>query len=139
VKSGIFLVAAMIAVSVAQPAFGQSNAGGSAKTIWDGIYTAAQADRGQQAVQQNCATCHSPADWAHERFISDWAGHSVGELHSQIRTTMPFNSPGKLTPAQYADIVAYMLKINNVPAGQTELPSSDEGLKLIAVTRPASR
>jgi len=122
---------------VAQPADAQTNGGAASKTIWDGVYTAAQAARGENAVKQNCGACHAAAEWRNAGFIPSWSGRSVGELHTLIRTTMPMDAPGRLSPAQYADIVAYILKINNVPAGEVELPSEDRALQGIAVTKPA--
>jgi len=126
------LLGALLALVAAQPAEGQSSS--AERTIWDGVYTEAQATRGQRAVQQNCGTCHSPTEWSTSVFISSWSGRSVGDLHSQIRNTMPFDSPGRLTPQQYADIVAYILKLNDVPAGSRELPSDEDGLRKISVT-----
>jgi hypothetical protein len=35
---------------------------------------------------------------------------------------MPQDDPGSLTPAQYADVVAYILQINGVTPGDRELP-----------------
>jgi S-disulfanyl-L-cysteine oxidoreductase SoxD len=133
---GIFWLAALLLVAVAQPGHAQSAA--SSKTIWDGVYTAAQADRGQRAAQQNCGSCHSPTEWSGNVFINAWAGRPVGELQNHLRMTMPFDAPGKLSPQQYSDIVAYILKINNAPAGQTELPADEESLKRIEVTKPAN-
>jgi S-disulfanyl-L-cysteine oxidoreductase SoxD len=135
-KSGIFWLAALLLVTMAQPGHAQSN--GSETTIWDGVYTNAQADRGQRAVQQNCGSCHSPSEWPGPMFISAWAGRSVADLQNNLMMTMPFDAPGKLTPEQYTDIVAYMLKLNNVPTGERELPADDDSLKKIEVTRPAS-
>ena len=109
----------------------------SKKTIWDGVYTVSQAARGEQAARQNCTSCHAAEEWDIS-FINAWSGRSVADLHSQLRATMPFDSPGRLTAAQYADIVAYILKINNVPAGDAELPSEDADLQNITVTRPGS-
>ena len=116
------------------------NAQASKKTIWDGVYTEAQATRGQRAAQQNCGSCHSPGtEWASSIFMTSWSGRTIKDLHAHLRMTMPFDSPGRLSPQQYADIVAYMLKLNKAPAGQTELPSDDAGLAGIQVTRPVSR
>jgi mono/diheme cytochrome c family protein len=106
------------------------------KTIWDGVYTEAQATRGQRAVQQNCGSCHSPSsEWSSSMFMTAWDGRPIRELHGHLRATMPFDSPGRLSPQQYADIVAYMLKLNKAPAGNTELPADDESLSKISVTR----
>lgn len=127
--------AAVLGVLVTSEANAQA---AQTKTIWDGVYTEAQATRGQRAAQQNCGACHSPTtEWSSSVFITSWAGQPIGALHTHLRATMPMDGPGRLSPQQYADIVAYMLKLNKVPAGQTELPSDDAGLRRIEVTRPA--
>lgn len=135
---GIFWLAALLAFVLVQPV--QAQAGGSAtdRTIWDGVYTDVQATRGQRAVQQNCNSCHSPTtEWANS--LVSWSGRSISDLHSQLRNTMPMDSPGRLTREEYADIVAYILKLNKVPAGAHELPSDEAALKHISVTRRATR
>lgn len=137
-KTAAIIVSAVVLVLAgSQDAFGQARNAG--KTIWDGVYTEAQATRGQKAAQQNCGACHSPTEWSTSMFIRSWAGRSVSELHTRIRSTMPMDSPGRLTPQQYADIVAYMLKLNKVPSGKTELPSDADGLNKIAVTASSSK
>ena len=50
---------------------------------------------------------------------------------------MPKSDPGSLTPAEYAQAIAYLLKINDVPAGDHELPPDGEVLKKIRVEWPA--
>lgn len=135
-KAAFFWILA--AVVVTGPAYGQSNGDAEvAKTIWDGIYTSAQAERGQRAVEQNCNTCHLPTEWSDSRFIASWTGRSIGDLRELIQTTMPMDSPGRLSSAQYADIVAYILKLNEIPAGDRELPIENEELASIAVTAKA--
>jgi len=139
---GYFWLVALVVVAVApQPVAAQVNGSAevSSKTIWDGVYTDGQATRGQRTAQQNCGSCHSASEWSSGMFLTAWAGRPVRELHSHLRTTMPFDSPGRLSADQYADIVAYMLKLNNVPAGNAELPSDDAGLTAISVTRTRSR
>lgn len=139
-KAGFLLLLSLILVGAARPVSAQSNVSATrvSVTIWDGVYTSAQADRGARAVEQNCGACHSPTEWSN-RFIASWSGRSIGELQTQIRTTMPFDSPGRLTAEQYADIVAYILRLNNVPAGERELPTEDALLNTISVTTRAGR
>jgi S-disulfanyl-L-cysteine oxidoreductase SoxD len=142
--AGIIWLAGLLVAVAAHPAAAQANGAGgdavSSKTIWDGVYTDAQATRGQRTSQQNCGSCHSPSsEWSSSMFLTAWSGRAVRELHNHIKMTMPYDAPGRLSNEQYADIVAYMLKLNNVPAGETELPSDDEGLGAISVTREASR
>ena len=116
----------------------------SGSSVLDGVYTTAQAERGQQAFAQNCAACHgsgltgngeAPALTGGE-FISNWAGLTVGELFERMRTTMPQDNPGKLSRDQYADILSYVLKENGYPAGQKELDRRTEFLKAIAFVPP---
>jgi hypothetical protein len=60
-------------------------------------------------------------------FLSVRAGRPVGDFVEQIRQTMPYDSPGRLSRQEYTDIVAYMLRLNRIPAGETELPSDQAG------------
>jgi hypothetical protein len=46
---------------------------------------------------------------------------------------MPKNDPASLTPGEYAQVVAYLLKINDVPAGESELPADSDALKKIRI------
>lgn len=139
-RAGIFWLSAVLLLVIAIPAQAQTNgsAATAEKTIWDGVYTDAQANRGQQAVQQNCGSCHSVSEWTHS-FIAGWSGRSIGDLQDHLRMTMPMDGPGRLSAEQYTDIVAYMLKLNNVPAGEKELPADEATLKKITVTRGQSR
>jgi hypothetical protein len=45
----------------------------------------------------------------------------------------PPEQPGKLTPQQNADVVAYILSENGFPAGAAELPSDLALLKQIRI------
>jgi len=141
--AGIFWLAGLLVVAAETAAAQAINNGGSAvpgKTIWDGVYTDAQATRGLRTTQQNCGSCHSPSsEWGSNVFLTAWSGRAVRELHNHLKMTMPYNAPGKLSNEQYADIVAYILKLNRVPTGDAELPSDDHGLAAISVTRAASR
>lgn len=96
------------------------------KLVGDGVYTAEQATRGAAAYEKACASCHM-SDLRGESFAPAlngdafslrWAGGKLGDLHKIIKGTMPADSPGSLTPQQYADIVAFLLKANGHPAGQ---------------------
>jgi hypothetical protein len=58
-----------------------------------------------------------------------------------MRTSMPLNKPGKLSREVNADILAYMLSMNQFPAGRTELPHATEVLKEIRIdaTKPEGK
>lgn len=113
------IVATTTALGVAQ---------GAARTVQDGVYTDAQAARGQQIYAQGCAGCHGGTlqgaagpPLAGAAFVSKWQGDPVAVLVSKIKFTMPADGPGTLTDAQTNDLVAYMLKTSGFPAGRTEL------------------
>lgn len=99
------------------------------KTVWDGVYTAAQATRGAAKFETQCVTCHGP-DGADgnaptlkgERFSRRWAGGDVKTLFNTLKTTMPRSAAGSLTDAEYTDLLAYILKLNVFPDGSEELP-----------------
>jgi len=117
----------------------------TSQSIWDGVYTDAQAARGAGQYGQHCAVCHGPAAEGSfvvppltGEFIADWTGTNLADLYDKIQTTMPLNAPGTLRPANTADILAYLLKVNNFPAGQKELGAALAELGAISfdATRP---
>ena len=116
-----------------------SSAQSSERSVWDGVYTADQAKRGQALYVTNCASCHgseltggeSAPPLAGGDFTANWNGLTVGDLFDRIRTSMPADRPGRLSREQNADILAFMLQFNQFPAGQSELEHQSEVLKLI--------
>lgn len=113
----------------------------ASRSVWDGVYTQEQADRGRPLYNEHCASCHADSLMGGEmspplvggEFMSNWNGLTLGELFERIRTTMPQNKPGKLSREVNADITAYILSVNKFPAGKTELPHSAEFLKDIRI------
>jgi len=111
------------------------------RSVWDGVYTQAQADRGRPLYNQHCASCHADTLMGGEmspplvggEFLSNWNGLTLGELFERIRTTMPQNNPGKISREVNSDITAYILSVNKFPAGNAELPHSTEFLKDIRI------
>src|SRR3954471_6092064 len=123
-----------IAVAVLVLGCGSAQARSS---IWDGVYTDAQADRGQTAYTQNCARCHGANLMGTfeipplvGRLMPYYSGSGLDVLLDYISTAMPLSRPGSLSPATNADIVAYILKSNDVPAGSKELTAA--GAKAIS-------
>ena len=107
------------------------------RTVWDGVYTDAQADRGMTAYNQSCAGCHVLAAQGKAPLVGDpfWKSFSqktVGELLGFVATYMPNGRAGSLSQDAYQDIVALMLKSNGFPAGNTELASGNvAGVQII--------
>jgi mono/diheme cytochrome c family protein len=111
----------------------------AAASQWDGIYTDAQAKRGEEGYQQYCASCHGPDMSGGEMapglaggdFSSNWNDLSVGDIFERIRISMPQNAPGTLSRPQVADILSYMLFKGGFPAGSNEMPTQTEMLSSI--------
>lgn len=101
------------------------------RSVNDGVYTAAQADRGAATFKTTCTACHEESRFTGEEFLTAWTGKPLHELFAQMSQTMPEDNPGTLKPQQYADVVAYFLKLNEYPTGKTELASAVEDLKAI--------
>ncbi len=109
------------------------------KSQWDGIYTEAQAKRGEGLYSQYCASCHGPDLAGGEmapgltggEFTANWNDLSIGDLYERIRISMPQSAPGSLTRQQNSDILAYILRKMNNPVGPTELSTSTDELKAI--------
>lgn len=109
-------------------------------SVWDGAYTPAQAQRGEAPYKQQCAVCHGDAlegDAQTERgkqlnrvlpplsgdlFKGNWNNRPLSDLFDKVSRTMPRDDPGKVSHADTADIIAYILKFNGFPAGKAELP-----------------
>ena len=117
----IFFVAALYgllhAQSVAPP-----------HSVRDGIYTAAQAVRGEALYDKHCERCHGGdlegdegPSLNSEDFLEDWKGLTVGDLSERIRIWMPGDRPGMLTRQETADILALVLRANHFPPGLREL------------------
>lgn len=136
---GVAAVAAPLLVTAQAP---------PSKTVWDGVYTDAQAARGRTAFQQNCAECHGGSLEGGEavaltgdRFNLSWRESTVDRLFKQISTNMPMSEDGSLAGTLprgvYVDIVALVLKSNGFPAGSAELtPENAVGVAIIAKSGP---
>jgi mono/diheme cytochrome c family protein len=125
------LAACIIAVPAA--AFGQTAPAESARTTRSGVYTAAQASRGGAIYALSCASCHSAATHASPTFVARWTGHSLAELFQYMNEEMPKENPGSLSPREYTLVLAYLLKMNGMPAGKTDLPTTTAELEKIRI------
>ena len=104
------------------------------RSVWDGVYSLAQAERGQRVAQEQCAICHSAqGEWP--LLFGLWSGRALLEPFTTIRMTMPQHNPGGLQRSEYAAVMAYILQLNGAPAGSSDLPSDDAALGRIMVTR----
>ena len=115
-------------------------------SIWSGVYTKAQNERGEELYSGACAQCHglrlngagqpdqpsSPAI-ARATFLRKWDGKTVAELFTYVRERMPTDAPGTLTDQQSVDSIAHMFAVSDIPAGDKELPSDPKVLEGIVI------
>lgn len=121
-------------------------------TIWDGVYSEAQARRGEQVFKTECSYCHkedlsggffddglgrAPALAGKRAFDSSfmdrWGGQTLGDMIATIAATMPQKRPASLTLDNYIDVATYLLSKNDVPHGASDLPSDVDTLGRIAI------
>jgi cytochrome c len=110
------------------------------RSIWDGVYTRAQAERGEELYGARCADCHgddlegdvveAPALCGSE-FLWKWNGSTLDLLFVRVHRDMPLTKAGTLTRQQAADLVAFMLRRSDVPEGKSELPTDAPSLRQI--------
>jgi len=100
-------------------------------SVWDGVYTSQQSDRGKLLYQKQCSSCHGASldgsgavpPLAGADFKGNWNGQTADDLLEKMQTSMPADQPGRLSREQNADILAFLFASNGFPAGQKELPT----------------
>jgi len=114
-----------ISIAMAQSARPQpqTNAG---RTVWDGIYTIAQAERGKADYTAKCGGCHKDDLSGYQavltnQFLPHWREDNLDNFYTAMKSTMPRGAPATLTDDVYVDILAFILRANNFPPGAEEL------------------
>ena len=115
------------------------------RSIKDGVYTEVQANRGEREYGRTCEHCHGAGlegDAAKEipplvsdPFMRNWNGKSLKELFDLLSRSMPADNRGSLSARTYTDLIAYLLRTNDVPAGTSALPDSPAGLEAISIEK----
>ena len=107
----------------------------------EGVYTEQQAVAGGALYLRSCVECHGITLAGGEAgpalvggaFWQQWQDQSLAAFYQITASTMPVNNPNGFTPEQYADLVAFMLQQNGLPAGEENLPSSAQNLVAISM------
>lgn len=138
----LFVAAAAVTTIISVSAAHRSRAIEPAHTVWDSVYTSAQATRGDSLYKAlGCVKCHGPAlaggddgsPLVGTEFQGNWDGKTLQDLFDQIRNSMPPDNPKSVPRDQVVDIVGYLLSKNQFPAGGRTLPDSSERLTDIKV------
>lgn len=111
------------------------------RSVWDGVYTAEQAKRGEARYAELCASCHGDTLGGGESappltggdFLANWNTLTMADLFDRTRSTMPQNKPGSMSREVNAEIMAFVLSSNQFPAGKEPLPQASEVLREIRI------
>lgn len=126
----------LVAILASLCAWGQTS-----KNIWDGVYTAAQAERGKAAYAMSCTNCHianlegsvRAPSLKGSRFMAAWQNTTVNNLFRKIRDSMPATYPETVADDVKLDIITYLLQQNGFPAGAAELKQDETELENIQI------
>ena len=105
-------------------------------SVWDSVYSTAQAGRGEATFRKTCAACHGDSlkgiddapPLTGTEFHKSWDGNSLSAIFTKINNDMPSDNPGTLTKPQVAEVVAFILQYNGYPAGAADLAGTADSL-----------
>lgn len=136
-KAIIHIISTALLVALSLPAAFAQSGEEPPRTIWDGVYSQAQAERGRNAYLATCARCHGDdlagfrGAMEGKRFMEGWSEDTVHSLFHRIQSTMPPGQAGSLSDQSYVDIVAFIFSRNQFPTGDEDL--SVKGLDKIRI------
>jgi mono/diheme cytochrome c family protein len=101
-----------------------------------------QQTRGKALYLDKCSACHQETlkgstetpPLTGDMFWANWETYSANNLFQQIKATMPEDNPGGLQLQEYADVLAYVLKFNEVPM-TGDLTSDADSLKTVIIKK----
>ena len=110
--------------------------------VWDGVFSAAQADRGKQSVAR-CQGRHGADLAGTDRapalkgngFLANWEDGSLNRLFAKILDTMPPSNVDSISPGSKLDIVSYLLRENGFPTGASELALNADALDSLQIVK----
>jgi cytochrome c len=111
----------------------QSSHPNGQRSTGEGVYSREQWMRGRDVYAGLCAGCHPAITHVGPMFTTSWAGKKLSDLFGFLRERMPKNDPGSLSEEEYVDVMAYMLRLNGMPAGVEDLPADSLALTKIRI------
>jgi len=119
-------LAALVAVAQTAP-----------RTVRDGVFSAAQVQRGQKVFKTICSNCHEIEEFIGPgAYLEEHDGKPLWETFDFVSAKMPDDDPGSLEPAEYTAVLAYIFSVYGLPAGEADMPEDRKALELITITRP---
>jgi mono/diheme cytochrome c family protein len=126
-------IALCFTLLASRAAFAQNQTRPAERSTLAGVYTEEQATRGKNSFLGSCKSCHAPESQTGTNFTRLWLGKPLLDLFKYVSEAMPENDPGTLPPEMNADIVAYLLQLNAMPAGKTELVADTSAMRATRV------
>lgn len=145
IVTAVFVCAALTSVTAVHPDAFQT--AGEPSNVWSGVYTPAQAERGESEYLKYCASCHrddlsgfsTVPPLKGDAFLNTWSGRTADDLYTYIRTGMPPYQSVAISRQAYIDIVAFIFKSNSMPSGADELKPDSTLLGAIAISKGDAR
>jgi cytochrome c len=135
-SGGILLLAAIAAAAAVATA--------QQRTIWDPLYTTAQAERGKAVYESFCAACHSEDLSGGGRYecveapplkgLEEMEGRDFAGVFEWTKDHMPPGDPSSVSVDEKLDVFAYIFQKSGAPAGQAELTLKTD-LRTIRITK----
>lgn len=107
--------------------------------VSNGVYSAAQAQRGREAFTEVCRECHASSEFRGRDFEFTWRRRTAWDFYRELRRTMPEDFPGALAPQTYVDVIAYVLELNDYAPGGVELVPNEESLRRVPLGPGANK
>ena len=105
----------------------------------DRVYSAAQAAEGRDIYDGRCKNCHTAISHTGPPFRTNWDRRPLSDLWDYILEKMPKDAPGTLEEDEYAKVLAYILRMNGMPAGTEALPADKKLLRAIRIDAPVPK
>lgn len=129
-------LAGALVLAIAFFAFAQ---GLAPRTVRDGVFSAAQVERGRATFDNVCSDCHDLEEFTGPgAYLDDMEGDTVWDVFDYVWSNMPEDFPSSLEPEEYADVLSYVFSAYGLPAGDADLPTEREPLDAIAIAAPGS-
>ncbi|GEM_PF-2091533 len=130
---------AIVVLLVTSLSSGATAQGGPGRSTKDRVYSAAQAAEGRDIYDGRCKNCHTAISHTGAPFRTNWDKKPLADLFDYMVEKMPKDAPGTLSEEEYAQVLAYVLRMNGMPAGTDALPSDRNALKAIRIDAPVAK
>ena len=137
-KIWTFLASAACALAALTALVARGQPAADTRTTRDGIFSAAQVERGRESFLWECTECHEMEEFtAAGAYLEQMDGKPLWEVFEYIWSEMPEDTPAWLEPEEYADILAYILSVYGMPTGEADMPTDKPALEGVLIQGPS--